>query len=77
MTVYYANLTDSHSMVKLKLMDAHRDKLSVTANKCRRRREHWTSHQDKMVSLCLVYVKANAGMVFMEWCEDIRNAAMG
>ena len=67
-------------MVKLKLTDAHRDKLSVTANRCQRRREHWTTHQDKMVSLWYVYIKANAGMVSMvsmEWCEDIRNAAMG
>lgn len=77
MTVYYANLTDSHSMVKLKLMDAHRDELSVTATRCQRRREPWTSRQDKMVSLGHVYVKANAGMVSVEWCEDVRNTAMG
>lgn len=72
-----ANLTDSHSMVKLKLMDAHRDKLPVTANRCQRRREHWTSHQDTVVSPWHVYVKANADMVSMEWCEDMRNTAMG
>lgn len=75
MMVYYANLSDSHSMVELKFIGAHRGKLSVTANRCQRRREHWTRYQEKMVSLW--HVKANAGMVSMECCEDTRNTAMG